>query len=278
MELTAVSATQFSVAQLTTILSDCFEDYLVPITLSVEVFVQRFSAEGLSLLDSCVWLDGDVPAAMAVVARRGDEARLAAFAMRPAYRGKGVGRRLMGSLLDALREQGVRRMWLEVIRDNHAAVALYHSLGFEVRHGLCGYLSAQTASEESSVLQEYDVLALTRRAGAELNGQLPWLMDPLTFTTLPCRALSLHQQAFAVLATLSSRPQLQFLWVEPAARGRGLGREMLMALARQFPGLGTSVTIPERFTPLFQTAGYTPGVLKQYEMSATLSALPSAGR
>lgn len=278
MELTAVSATQFSVAQLTTILSDCFEDYLVPVTLSVEVFVQRFSAEGLSLLDSCVWLDGDVPAAMAVVARRGDEARLAAFAMRSAYRGKGVGRRLMGALLDALREQGVRRMWLEVIRDNHAAVALYHSLGFEVRHGLCGYLSAQTASEESSVLQEYDVLALTRRAGAELNGQLPWLMDPLTFTTLPCRALSLHQQAFAVLATLSSRPQLQFLWVEPAARGRGLGREMLMALARQFPGLGTSVTIPERFTPLFQTAGYTPGVLKQYEMSATLSALPSAGR
>lgn len=278
MELTAVSATQFSVAQLTTILSDCFEDYLVPVTLSVEVFVQRFSAEGLSLLDSCVWLDGDVPAAMAVVARRGDEARLAAFAMRPAYRGKGVGRRLMGALLDALREQGVRRMWLEVIRDNHAAVALYHSLGFEVRHGLCGYLSAQTASEESSVLQEYDVLALTRRAGAELNGQLPWLMDPLTFTTLPCRALSLHQQAFAVLATLSSRPQLQFLWGEPAARGRGLGREMLMTLARQFPGLGTSVTIPERFTPLFQAAGYTPGVLKQYEMSATLSALPSAGR
>ena len=278
MELTAVPATQFSIEQLTTILSDCFEDYLVPVTLSVEVFVQRFSAEGLSLLDSCVWLDGDVPAAMAVVARRGDEARLAAFAMRPAYRGKGVGRRLMGSLLDALREQGVRRMWLEVIRDNHAAVALYHSLGFEVRHGLCGYLSAQTASEESSVLQEYDVLALTRRAGAELNGQLPWLMDPLTFSTLPCRALSLHQQAFAVLATLSSRPQLQFLWVEPAARGRGLGREMLMALARQFPGLGTSVTIPERFTPLFQTAGYTPGVLKQYEMSATLSALPSAGR
>ena len=67
-------------------------------------------------------------------------------------------------------------MWLEVIRDIHAAVALYQSLGFEVRHGLCGYLDAQAASE-SSILQEYDVLALTRRAGAEINGQLPWLMD-----------------------------------------------------------------------------------------------------
>ena len=180
--------------------------------------------------------------------------------------------------IDALRAQGVRRMWLEVIRDNHAAVALYQSLGFEVRHGLCGYLSAQAASGESSVLQEYDVLALTRRAGAEINGQLPWLMDPLTFSTLPCRALSLHQQAFAVLATLSSRPQLQFLWVDPAARGRGLGQEMLRTLAQRFPGLGTSVTIPERFTPLFHAAGYTPMALKQYEMSAALSALPSAGR
>lgn len=278
MALTAVSATQFSVAQLTAILCDCFEDYLVPVTLSVEVFVQRFSAEGLSLLDSCIWLEGDTPAAMAVVARRGDEARLAAFALRPTYRGQGVGRQLMTSLLAALRGQGVRRMWLEVIRDNQAAVALYRSLGFEVRHGLCGYVSTQTGNGGGSGLQDDEVLALIRRAGAEVNGQLPWLMDPLTFSTLPCQALSLDRQAFAVLATLTGRPQLQFLWVEPAARGRGLGREMLMALAQRFPGLGTSVTIPESFTPLFNAAGYTPLALKQYEMSATLSTLPSAGR
>ncbi|PLL42310.1 GNAT family N-acetyltransferase, partial [Klebsiella michiganensis] len=38
-----------------------------------------------------------------------------------------------------------------------------------------------------------------------------------------------------------------------------------------------SVTIPERFTPLFHAAGYTPMALKQYEMSATLSAPPPAG-
>ncbi|VUS46537.1 GNAT family N-acetyltransferase [Klebsiella spallanzanii] len=278
MELTAVPATQFSIEQLTVILSDCFEDYLVPVTLSVEVFVQRFSAEGLSLLDSRVWLDGDVPAAMAVVARRGDEARLAAFGMRSGYRGKGLGRRLMTPLIASLQEQGVRRMWLEVIRENHAAMALYQSLGFEVRHGLCGYLSSQAGSDEPPILQDCDVLALTRRASAEVNGHLPWLMDPLTFSTLPCRAFTLNQQAFAVLATLTSRPQLQFLWVEPAARGRGLGREMLIALARQFPGLGTSVTIPETFTPLFKAAGYAPLALKQYEMSVEFNALSSAGR
>lgn len=278
MELTAVPATCFSSEQLTTILSDCFEDYLVPVSLSVEVFVQRFGAEGLSLLDSCVWLAGDTPAAIAIITRRGDAARLAAFAVRPAWRGKGTGRALMTSLMASLQAQGVRRMWLEAIRENHAAVALYQSLGFRVRHGLCGYLSAQPEGEGGPALQPYDVLALTRRAGAEINGRLPWLMDPMTFNTLPCRALTLNQQAFAVLATLTAKPQLQLLWVEPAARGRGLARELLIALARQFPGIGTLVSVPQSFTPLFSAAGYAAMALQQYEMSVEFPGEDSAGR
>lgn len=48
MELTAVPATQFSSVQLTDILNACFEAYTVPVTQSVEGFVQRFSAEGMS--------------------------------------------------------------------------------------------------------------------------------------------------------------------------------------------------------------------------------------
>lgn len=75
MELTAVPATQFSSVQLTDILNACFEAYLVPVTQSVEGFVQRFSAEGMSLVDSRVWLAGDEPAAIAIVARRGNAAR-----------------------------------------------------------------------------------------------------------------------------------------------------------------------------------------------------------
>ncbi|HHG8771276.1 TPA: GNAT family N-acetyltransferase [Raoultella planticola] len=278
MALRAVPATDFSCEQLSAILRDCFEDYLVPVSLPVAVFVQRFGSEGLSLLDSCVWLDGETPVAMAVVARRGDEARLAAFAVRPAHRGKGIGRRLMLPLMVGLQAQGVRRMWLEVIRENSAAVALYQSLGFVVRHGLCGYLSSPPQGEITPVLEACDVLTLVRRAGAEINGRLPWLMDPLTFSTLPCRALTLNQQAFAVLATVTHTPQLQFMWVDPAARGRGLAHNMLLALAREFPGLGTSVTIPESFTPLFSAAGYATLALKQYEMCVELSTLPSAPR
>ncbi len=66
-----IPLTQFSSVQLTDILNACFEAYLVPVTQSVEGFVQRFSAEGMSLVDSRVWLAGDEPAAIAIVARRG---------------------------------------------------------------------------------------------------------------------------------------------------------------------------------------------------------------
>ncbi|EOD8969952.1 GNAT family N-acetyltransferase [Klebsiella quasipneumoniae] len=276
MELTAVPATQFSSVQLTDILNACFEAYLVPVTQSVEGFVQRFSAEGMSLIDSRVWLAGDEPAAIAIVARRGNMARLAAFALRPAWRGKGLGWKLMQELLTFLQQQEIETVSLEVIRDNHAAVALYQSLGFTRRYGLCGYLSAEPLAAAPGVLQPYPILALLRRAVEESNSQLPWLMDPLTFATLPCRVVTLEQRAFAVLSTSGSRPVLQFLWVEPAARRQGLAQALLMALALQFPGIGTSVTVPETFTPLFAAAGYAPLSLQQYEMTMECAAAKSA--
>ena len=171
-----------------------------------------------------------------------------------------------------LQQQGIETVFLEVIRDNHVAVALYQSLGFTRRYGLCGYLSAEPQAAAPGVLQPYPTLALLRRAVEESNSQLPWLMDPLTFATLPCRVVTLEQRAFAVLGTSGSRPVLQFLWVEPAARRQGLARALLMALAQQFPGIGTSVTVPETFTPLFAAAGYSPLSLQQYEMTMELTA------
>jgi hypothetical protein len=51
-----------------------------------------------------------------------------------------------------------------------------------------------------------------------------------------------------------------------------------MALAQQFPGIGTSVTVPETFTPLFAAAGYTPLSLQQYEMTMDLADAKSRSR
>ncbi|KAA1178857.1 GNAT family N-acetyltransferase [Rhizobium tropici] len=53
----------------------------------------------------------------------------------PAYRGQGVGRRLIEATLQAARDVGIERVELSVYADNGRAIALYEKVGF-VREGL----------------------------------------------------------------------------------------------------------------------------------------------
>lgn len=60
----------------------------------------------------------------------GDEVHLLNLAVHPRYRRRGVGRVLLGIVLDAAREAGARLVTLEVHHDNEAAQALYSAHGF----------------------------------------------------------------------------------------------------------------------------------------------------
>jgi ribosomal protein S18 acetylase RimI-like enzyme len=75
-----------------------------------------------------------------------DWAGLYAVATRPDARRRGLARRLVGALAAESAGRGVSRMWLQVLADNDAAIALYRSLGFET---VSGY-SYWTAPEQSA--------------------------------------------------------------------------------------------------------------------------------
>ncbi|MCA9067689.1 MAG: GNAT family N-acetyltransferase [Planctomycetaceae bacterium] len=51
--------------------------------------------------------------------------------VKPAFRGRGIGRRMLDSLIEDLRESGYRRIVLETTLSLRPAVALYESLGFQ---------------------------------------------------------------------------------------------------------------------------------------------------
>ncbi len=59
-----------------------------------------------------------------------DEAHITTFAVRPEWRRRGVGRRMLVALLDAALEMGATRMTLEVRASNTGAQGLYAELGF----------------------------------------------------------------------------------------------------------------------------------------------------
>jgi ribosomal-protein-alanine N-acetyltransferase len=59
-----------------------------------------------------------------------DEVHVTNLAVDPAWRGEGIGRHLLGTLLAHHRVGGARRAFLEVRPDNAGARRLYHGLGF----------------------------------------------------------------------------------------------------------------------------------------------------
>jgi ribosomal-protein-alanine N-acetyltransferase len=63
-----------------------------------------------------------------------DRVEIQSLAVAPAWRRRGLGRRLLEALLGQARRDGMREAWLEVRASNEAARRLYEGLGF-VRQG-----------------------------------------------------------------------------------------------------------------------------------------------
>lgn len=267
MELTAVSALHFSAAMLTDILERCFQDYFVPFSLTPEAFSLRFGSEGISYEDSCVWLRGDEPVAIALITRRAGAARLGAFAILPEYRGKGLARGMLTPLFAAQKAKGISRFYLEVIHENTAAIALYEALGFRVSQGLWGFKGEITDVPMSGELREATLNDLLRAVWSAPHEHTPWQLDPLSLPLMPCEIISDGAGAWAAITAHSTKPLLRFLFVEPASRGKGHARRMLQNLSALHPGICTPVAVPERFAPLFTSTGYQPLAITQFEMT-----------
>lgn len=266
MQLTTISALHFSFTELAEILGRCFQNYFVPFSLTPEAFALRFSAEGMSVEDSCVWLQNGEPVAIAIIARRDSLARLAAFAIVPALRGKGLARRMLAPLFAALKAKGVTRCYLEVIAENHAGIALYHSLGFRDAQALYGFKGLATEHAQGVELHSATLDSLYRALFSAPPEIIPWQLDPLALRSLPCSVLNTVQGSWAAITTHGPAPQLRYLFVEPGSRGKGEARRLLQTLSEQYPGISTPVSVPERFTPLFLAAGYAQMEIAQREM------------
>ena len=61
-----------------------------------------------------------------------DEAHIGTLAVRPEYRGHGIGRRLLARCLLESQQVGAKKAYLEVRRDNQQAQHLYCGFGFAV--------------------------------------------------------------------------------------------------------------------------------------------------
>ena len=112
------------------------EDIPAVAALEREIFSMPWSENGfLSALSSSDTLYLTARADGRVIGYCGllqsfDEADITNVAVSPAYRGRGVGYRMLSELMEAGKTRGIERYTLEVRVSNQAALALYEKLGF----------------------------------------------------------------------------------------------------------------------------------------------------
>lgn len=260
-----VSTAGFSLRELSSLFTRAFEGYYVPWPDDPALLDARIRSEAISLVESKVAVGAEGPAALLLVSRRGRESRLAAMGILPAFRGRGVGRELLGRLLDEARSRGDVRMRLEVIETNEPAVRLYRSAGFVAMRRLVGF--AGVVAPEPAGLEVVE----PREVAKLLPEGLPWQLEPASIAALatPSRAYRLGD-AVAVLG-FSSGPSvgLRAVAVEPSARGRGAGSRLLRALAALHPDkrIAVGAIVPEGLIDGFLGKnGFSRTELSQLEM------------
>ncbi|WP_455427217.1 GNAT family N-acetyltransferase [Dryocola sp. LX212] len=261
------AAANWNSYQLAEILSHCFKGYLVPFTIDGETFTTRFASEDIILNDSVVWLQDGDPKALALITRRGQTCRLAAFAIRPELRGQGYGKQFIGQLIDAARQRGDKNFWLEVIVGNDSGIALYERMGFVRQQTLVGFHGTGSGTfQATGDLVEIDPLLMAKKMLADSRLRLPWLSAAETLYKLPGKAWGLDEAAYAMVIPHAKQPKLRMLYVAPAARGQGKAKKILTLLQERFPGLSTACSVPEQFAPLYLSCGYQHDPVTQYEM------------
>lgn len=131
-----VSASSVSLEAFAAAFTAAFEGYPLPVTVDAAWLARRARFEQHDLSNSIVALEGDEPAGMAALAVRGERGWVGGFGVVPRWRGRGLSRRLLSELVGRARAAGVRRLSLEVLQGNTAALRLYERAGMTVARDL----------------------------------------------------------------------------------------------------------------------------------------------
>ncbi|MCW8808436.1 MAG: ribosomal protein S18-alanine N-acetyltransferase [Rhodanobacter sp.] len=96
-------------------------------------------------------VDGEI-AGYGILSMGAAEAHVLNLCIDPAHRGQGLGRHLLGRLLDIARWNGAKRAFLEVRQSNPLARTLYESVGFSVIGRRPRYYPAPQGREDAIVM------------------------------------------------------------------------------------------------------------------------------
>jgi ribosomal-protein-alanine N-acetyltransferase len=92
-----------------------------------------------------------------------DEIEILDFAIKSEWRSKGFARQLLTGLFELGESRNISSIWLEVRESNYPAIALYMSLGFDLKATRKDYYSIKSKGSQEKLKE--DALILKRKVG-----------------------------------------------------------------------------------------------------------------
>jgi ribosomal protein S18 acetylase RimI-like enzyme len=108
-----------------------YSDYYVHVAMTPAGFRDVMEHDDLDPAASVAALDGDHVVGTGLLGIRAQVGWIGGMGVIPGYRRQGIGRQMMGILLDRARERHLGEVTLEVIEANRGAYALYTQFGFK---------------------------------------------------------------------------------------------------------------------------------------------------
>jgi ribosomal protein S18 acetylase RimI-like enzyme len=273
-------------AEVANALTRSFEGYVTPVHVTAQGYERRFRPEHVDPFASYVYFRGVDPAAVLLVARRGWSSRIAAVAVAPRERGRGLGGHIMRVAIEEAVVRHDQCVLLEVFEHNMPAVKLYEGLGFRPVRRLLGYHreAGEAAPETTDKLRELDPLAFARVVANEGEPDLPWMLsaETLSGTVSPAQAYHLDHSAYALIGDPAADTITLVALVVPRSHRRsGWGTRLMQALVARFPGKAWSIPqlVPEELAPTFFTRyGWKQMDTNQQEMVLDLTGRSGRGQ
>lgn len=254
-----------------------FSDYIVPIQLTLPLLEQKIQGENIQLTKSIGAFDGDELVGLILHGANTWPVPTLLYnggtGVIPAYRGRRLVQQMYTQFRPLYRQDGIRRIILEVISTNTPAIKAYVSSGFTTTrlfHCYKGQPVIHKAQKDlqirTVVLPDWDLLnTFGDQQPSWANNGASILREGLATTTWVAYEKDI---AVGFISVYIGTKRIRQLAVHPEHRGRGIGSALLRHVTQLLQGPFSIINISDENRVLQQflkKAGFTPTV-SQYEM------------
>jgi ribosomal protein S18 acetylase RimI-like enzyme len=257
-----------------------YEDYVVPFHLDATRLQAHLDSGSINLAASRMAYEDGRVIGIVLLGIRGERGWVGGVGVNKAWRGKGIGRQLMGAVIASGREQGLSVLQLEVIQTNTAAHNLYLSLGFQNTRRLLILerrpQALDTGSTANIRIESHDPAEVLARLAVLHTQPNPWQRQPDSLRPQLSRAsgwiASQAGEPDACALAFAGENNIQWTDLACVAGHDEALRALTAHVHAMYPqATARMVNLPEDDPawPVLSSQGYTE-TLAQYEMRLDL--------